>query len=535
MLEENALVIPVRFERVFQTGNLVRKLRIGIIDILSKTTDRNLYARTMRANLASIMPQVVAVWCEEAGHEVFLAYSSGYANLVEALPDELDIVFIGAFTQSAQVAYALSNLCRSKGALTVLGGPHARCYPEDAQKYFDYVVGFTDKEVIRDILQDNEPHRPMGVYLTATRQPGALPSVRERWKFIERLLQEAPWIKIVSMIGSLGCPYTCSFCVDAFVPYQPLDFDVLKEDLRFIRTKFKRPIVGWHDPNFGVRFNDYLDAIEEAIPPDSIDFIAESTLSLLTEKNVQRLKNNGFKVIAPGIESWYDMGRKSKTGEMTGLAKVERVAGQVNMIQSYLPYLQANFVLGLDCDQGAEPFELTKRFLELAPGTFPAYSMLTAFGGNTPLNLELQRQNRVIAFPFHFLDNNGAMNVRPLNYSWPDFYDHMIALHEHSFSWKSIYNRWQANRGRVPRLINVIRSITHEGWGKIKYFKEVRRRLNEDVPFRRFFEQETTEIPPFFVHRIKQALGPLWTWLPEGALYHHPASGATHDVHMHLP
>ena len=55
---------------------------------------------------------------------------------------------------------------------------------------------------------------------------------------------------------------------------------------------------------------------------------------------------------------------------------------------------------------------------------------------------------------------------------------------------------------------------------KSRQFEEVRRRLDEDMPFRRFFEQETTEIPAFFVERIKRDLGPLWDWLPEGAIYH---------------
>ena len=57
--------------------------------------------------------------------------------------------------------------------------------------------------------------------------------MRERWQFIEPTLQKAPFLKIVPMLGSLGCPYTCSFCIDAAVPYQPMDFDVLREDLKF--------------------------------------------------------------------------------------------------------------------------------------------------------------------------------------------------------------------------------------------------------------------------------------------------------------
>jgi hypothetical protein len=498
----------------------VRKLRIGVIDVLSKSPVNTLYARMMRANLAAIMPQVIAVWCEEEGHEVSIAYYSGPQNMVEDLPDDLDVVFIGAFTTAAQVAYALSAKFRAKGVVTVLGGPHARSYPEDSCLYFDYVLGFTDKTTIRDVLQDLEPHRPVGVYHSAAKQPTQLPGVRARWKYIERLLQEAPWLKMVSMIGSLGCPYTCSFCVDSIVPYQPLDFDVMKDDLRFLLTKFKRPMVGWHDPNFGVRFDDYLDAIEEAVPPGSIDFIAESTLSLLKEDNVKRLKKNGFKAILPGIESWYDMGNKSKTGLRQGMEKVEVVAEQVNMILRYLPYFQGNFVVGLDCDEGPEPFELTKQYLDMAPGTFPAFSMLTAFGSSAPLNLQYQREGRMVAFPFHFLNNNGAMNVRPKNYDWQDFYTRMIDLHEHAFSKRRLYNRMKATPGIIPKTMNIVRGISSEGWGKIKYFKDIRRRLDEDGAFRKFFDGESDELPQFYLDQIKQDLGPLWDWLPEGAVHH---------------
>src|SRR5437660_1438348 len=232
----------------------------------------------MHANLASIMPQVVGVWCEAEGHQVTFVCYTGFEDLVAELPADVDLVFIGAFTEAGLLAYALSNLFRSRGAITVLGGPHARCYPDDARRYFDYVLGFTDREVIGDVLADLSQHRPYGIHLTACQQPRALPSVRDRWQFIEPLLGKVPFVKIVIMLSSLGCPYTCSFCIDSVVPYQPLSTDVLKEDLRFLRTKFRSPIVAWHDPNFGVRFNDTLDSLEDAVPPGSVRFIAESGL-----------------------------------------------------------------------------------------------------------------------------------------------------------------------------------------------------------------------------------------------------------------
>ena len=335
------------------------KLKIAIIDLVSNAPTNSLWAKAMHANLASIMPQVVGVWCEKQGHDVSFICYTGLEDLSEELPKDMDMVFISAFTQAAQLSYAISNIVRSQGGLTVIGGPHARCYPQDAQKYFDYVLGFTDESTIMQVLEDCQPHRPEGLCLSAKEQPLELPSVRERWKFIEPTLEKAPLIKLVPMLGSIGCPYTCSFCIDSTVKYQALDFEVMRDDLRFLLTKFKRPRVGWHDPNFGIRFDEYMQTIEEAIPPDSMDFIAESSLSLLKEENLKRLQTNGFKAILPGIESWYDMGNKSKTGANRGMDKVKQVSDHVNMILRYIQYIQTNFVLGLETglevDLGGRP------------------------------------------------------------------------------------------------------------------------------------------------------------------------------------
>lgn len=499
---------------------MYRKLNIGIIDLVTKKPNSKLFARIMNANFASIMPQVIGVWCEEEGHNVDYVCYTGKEKLINEFQLKADLVFIGAFTEAAQTAYALSNLLRSMGAVTVLGGPHARCYPENAINYFDYVLGFTDKNIVKEILYDCSPHRPLGIHLTAKSQPLSLPGVRERWKFIESTLRKAPLIKMVPMLGSLGCPYTCSFCIDSTVAYQPLNFDVMKEDLKFLLTKFKRPIVGWHDPNFGVRFDDYMNAIEDVVPENSIDFIAESSLSILTEPHVKRLGRNGFKAMLPGIESWFDLGNKSKTGNITGMDKVKLVSDQINMILRYIPYVQTNFVLGLDSDKGDEPFELTKKFVDLTPGAFPGYSLLSAFGKAAPLNLEYQRLNRVIPFPFHFIDNNQSMNVKPINYSWTEFYSQIISLGEHTFSWNSIFRRIIATKAFIPRWMNVVRTISEEGFGRIAYNKGILKQLNSDPKFLAYFEQETNELPQFYLNIIKRELGPLWDFLPKGAIFH---------------
>ncbi len=469
------------------------------------------------------MPQAVGVWCEEQGHDVTFVCFTGFENLLEEIPKDLDILFIGAFSQAAQTAYAISNLVHRRGTVTVLGGPHARCYPEDARKYFDYVVGFTDKAIVDEILSDCSRYPEYGMYLAAEQQPRYIPGVRERWKFIEPTLNKCPTpLKGVPMIGSLGCPYTCSFCIDSEVDYQPLDFDQITEDLRFVAAKMSNPWVVWHDPNFGVRFDDYLGAIENAVPAGTMSFAAESSLSLLSEPKLKRLNRAGFKAMLPGIESWYELGNKARTGKLQGLDKVNQVSDHINMVLRYIPYVQTNFVLGLDVDQGTEPFELTKQFLDKTPGTFPGYSLLSAFGEAAPLNLEFQRAGRVRGFPFHFLNNNQAMNVVPKNYTWTEFYDLVIDLTKYSFSWRSIGRRALGTSKGFPMWLNFVRAISSEGFGRIKYYGEVRKRLESDRSFRDFFEGESDKVPGFYLDRMKRDLGPLYELLPDGALTHDP-------------
>ena len=426
-------------------------------------------------------------------------------------------MFIGAFSRAGQTAYAVSNLFRSRGAITVLGGPHARCYPQDAAKYFDYVLGLTDKTLVEDVIRDCAPHRPMGLQLQADRQPLFLPGVKERWKFIEPTIAKAPALQIIPMIGSMGCPYTCSFCIDSVVDYQPLAFDQIREDLVFLQSKLRNPWVGWHDPIFGVRFNDYMGVIDDVVRPGKVKFIAESSLSLLSEPHLQDLQRNGFKAILPGIESWFSNGDKSKTGSKEGIDKVRQVSAHINMILRYIPYVQTNFILGLDSDEGPEPFELTKMFLNLSPGAYPTFSLFTAFGQAAPINMELQRAGRVLPIPFHFLDNKRAMNIRPKHYAWAEFYDHVLDLTGYALGWRRVLRRFQANRGIGTRLLNVVRAAPAS---RLNWDKKVRSLLGTDPTVQRFFEGETTDLPQVYKNRIRKNLGPLWSSLPPGALMH---------------
>src|ERR1041384_1470472 len=92
---------PIRcYSRTSHTkGCFVRRLRIGILDLVAKGPSKALWGKLMNANLASIMPQIIAVWCEEEGHEVHFVCYTGAEDLLTELPRDLDMVFISAFSQ----------------------------------------------------------------------------------------------------------------------------------------------------------------------------------------------------------------------------------------------------------------------------------------------------------------------------------------------------------------------------------------------------------------------------------------------------
>lgn len=493
------------------------KRRVTVIDLVTSGSGGKFFSRMMNANYASIMPQAVAVWCAELGHEVRYICYTGVEDLTREAEARPDILILGSFTRTALAAYAVSNLFRRHGAVTVLGGPHARCYPEDAAHYFDYVIGLTDKPLIHEVLRDCAPNRPLGRQLSAMRQPVELPGVEQRWSYIAETVAKSRTIKLVPMIGSMGCPYTCAFCIDSVVDYQPMDFGQIKSDLRFLAGKLNKPIVGWHDPNFGVRFDDYMGAIEETVRPGTLRFVAESSLSLLSEPNVRRMARSGFVGMLPGIESWYDFGNKSRATRNQGAERVRQISDHVNMILSHIPFVQTNFVLGLDCDEGPEPFELTKKFIALTPAAFPAFSLLTAYGRAAPMNLDLQRAGRVLPVPFNFLNSNKLSNVRTAHYDAHEFSTLVADLLGFTLGPKVIARRFLANDGWTTKWLNLLRAGTS---GRLKWQRSVSDLLASDTAFRAFFDGKTTVLPEQLSRLVKKGLGAMWPLLPDGAAEH---------------
>jgi hypothetical protein len=100
----------------------------------------------------------------------------------------------------------------------------------------------------------------------------------------------------------------------------------------------------------------------------------------------------------------------------------------------------------------------------------------------------------------------------------------VIELTRYSFTARAIFQRFRATEGTTSRWLNVVRAVSTEGFGRLNYYKEIRRRLDTDQQFAPYFEQESDELPEFYRNMVRKDLGALLEWLPEGALQHDPYS-----------
>ena len=493
----------------------MRRLRVGILDFLTnKTTDPWFESHVMLPNFAAIMPQAVAAWVEELGFEVFYETYTGNEDLARSFPHDVDVLFLSCFSRASFLAYAIANQYRQRGVITVLGGPHARSFAAHARPYFDYICQLTDKQTLRSLLQSVQ-RQPRAVLVTANAQPDQLPSVEQRVRFIDHNVAKnrlRRYVRTVPLIGSVGCHYDCHFCIDSVIPYKTLPYLELIEDLRFIERHFGADtLVFWHDPNFGLRFHETMHLLEES--GTTLMHGGESSLSLLGDEHLAAMRKNRWVVQFPGIESWYGFNAKAASGKSAGATKVEKVADHVNRIMAHIPYVQTNFVFGLDDDRGDEPFELTRKFVDLAPGAFPGYSIVTDFR-NAPLSAQLAAEKRTLSVPHAFLDNTSAFNVRLKNYGLTDFYDRLIDLQRYTWRARAMARRYRANNHLYVKAVNFARALTEGGW-RTRVFEATRKRIDAEPSFRRHYEGQQEEAPQFYFDEIRRTLGQWWQWLPQ--------------------
>ena len=485
-------------------------MRIGVLEVLTDSVSSGwvdgLYDRHFRRYFASVMPQAVSVWCRELGHEVHYATYYGVGRPEEILPRDLDVIFLSTYTRASVLAYALARIYRRRGAVTVLGGPHATAFPTDSLRFFDHVVHECDKQLIAGIL-DGE-HAP-GSVLSSGHQLKEFPSVEQRMPEISKATLgpngSYGWVSNIPMLTSIGCPYRCDFCVDWKNDYVMLPRERLLADLRYVSEKMPGIILAMHDPNFAVRFDEVLDLMEQIPPERRNPYLMESSLSILRGPRLHRLRDTNCVFAAPGVESWGDYSNKAGAGISVGREKLEKVVEHFEELHEHVPGIQANFIFGTDVDSGTEPVELTSEFVERVPFVWPTMNIPVPFAG-TPLYDRYLADGRVLeAMPFSFYYAPHVV-VRPLHYTTLDFYDKLIQIYRAITSSRLLVRRVRSAANWRYAALHVLRTAATRG--EVKTLEKLRNAIASDPQMNAFHEGRSAKLPAYYRRVLNEQMGP---------------------------
>ena len=483
--------------------------RIGVIELLTdmRTSGwvERAYAHLMTKQFASITPQAVSIWCRQLGHRVHYTTYYGQADPLDLLPRDLDVLFVSAYTRSSGLAYALAKIFGREGTLTVIGGPHAKGYSADCLRYFDVVVKECDKQLVSDILSGQFDYP---VVVTTGRSLTEIPTVEERLPEIGASVfrRGRPTLATtVGLLSSVGCPYTCDFCTDWNTNYVTLSGERVEADLRYLSEHFPQVLTAYHDPNFGVRFDDTMSVMERIPLGRRNPYVMESALAIMKPSRLERLRDTNCVFVAPGVESWGDYSNKAGVGGKQGRDKLEQVVDHFHLLGRYVVGLQANFLFGLDCDRGPEPVELTKEFIRRSPQVWPTINIPTPLGG-TPLFDRMHEEGRVLkAMPFALYFTLHYPVTTLTHYHPVEFYDHLIDIYATIGSARMMARRITSPTNGYLRFVNTVRTLANRA--DLREFRVIRRLLATDRQFLGFHEGRLTTLPEFHQQRFEARMG----------------------------
>lgn len=486
----------------------MRYRRIGIIELLLASPPHGfaerVYAKHYVRQYVSIMPQVISVWCTQLGCEVYYDTYYGQSDPLALVPEDLDVVFISAYTRNSPLAYALAKLFKARGCVTVIGGPHAKAFPQDCQRFFDIVVKGCNRGTVADIICGVYPP---GSVIDDVPQIAEFPGVEERYPYIRKAAfsgHKPSWLTVVPLLSSIGCPYTCDFCVDWNSKYVHAPADQLIEDLRFISTRLPKAVVVFHDPNFAVKFDTTMKALESISPDRRSRYAMESSLSVLKSHRLARLGETNCVYIIAGVESWQSYSDKSGVGGCTAGAKLAEVVRKLREIAEYVDGVQANMIFGTDNDVGDEPAELTIELMHRLPEIWPTLNVPMPYGG-TPLAEYLRRNGRVLGkIPFLFY-RNPYLVFRPKNYDAVAYYRQWVKMRQALVSASLLGARLSSRAPFWIRLGYAMRTLL--GRSELKAASYQLSLLTDDRDFGAFHSGKSSAVPGWYHHMFESILG----------------------------
>lgn len=382
---------------------------------------------------------------------------------------EADLVAISVRTMFAKRAYAISEIYRSKGIRTVLGGIHVSMCPEEAIDYCDCVAIGEAENVWQQILHDAEAGLLKKIYKSEKHCDMKSSPVPNRAN-----LSKGRYLSDIVQTTK-GCPFHCEFCsVYAYdgqkIRNKTLE-NVLKEieDINTDGSKYKsKNTIFFADDNI-ISNKKFARELFLALKPHNINWMCQASINISEESELlQLMSESGCGAVFIGFES---ISERNLAKMHKGVNQRYNYIEAIKKIQSYGILVHSSFIVGYDFDS-PQSFDELINFIDEANLLMPLINILTPFPGTELFN-RFEQEGRLLHKDWSKYDTKHVV-FSPANISAEELLNGYNKIVKSIYSFPSILKKlnyyweidfWKFSNELNPvkfkyRLIFAIRLIT---------------------------------------------------------------------------
>ena len=299
------------------------------------------------------------------------------------------------------IAANYAKRLRRQGVYTVGLGPFFTLDPDRFLPDFDCMLGGEPSEAIVDVFHE----RPGGMLSFGLNGLDIMPSLAHLFP----AAMKTNWA-----MTSFGCPFSCSFCMNAALygrldnPVRHIAADTVARDL----ARRREDTIYLADLNFPFASTARIQALLEAFDDVSLSktFTVDARVDCITEEKVELMKALGITTVKLGVESLDE----SKLERWKKRITLKQTESAIQMLQQQ--NMDVIFYLLIDAGTTEDDYKATRRFVEKWRPAFivpniHAYDMASDYRYDTefsPLRLKALGISRELYY--RFLDLQSSAN-----------------------------------------------------------------------------------------------------------------------------
>ncbi|MBN2094939.1 MAG: radical SAM protein [Candidatus Aenigmarchaeota archaeon] len=163
--------------------------------------------------------------------------------------------------------------------------------------------------------------------------------------------------ELVPIMGSRGCPYSCSFCNNLYINFRQRNIEGVIEEIKTQKEKLKKKaIFSFDDTSINIDIK-WLNGLCDALIGENLDIVWDACARTqnLTPEILKKMKRSGCRTLRFGVESFNqrileDMNKKITVAEMVKTLEATHQSGiecRIGMVYGYPGESETEFIRNL--------------------------------------------------------------------------------------------------------------------------------------------------------------------------------------------